>query len=98
MKKIPSVLMVICLVAVVAACGHQKMYHDMELQDPKNFNAHFPDLDSDGDDLVSWAEFKSYFPDADKNVFKALDLNGDASVDHEEWHAFKAAHKLEHYE
>ena len=58
--------------------------------------AHFPDLDIDGDDRVNWAEFKKRFPEAEQKVYEALDLNGDGSVDHDEWHEFKAAHGLKH--
>ena len=32
------------------------------------------------------------FPDTTAQVFKALDLDGDGIVDHDEWHDFKEAH------
>jgi len=32
------------------------------------------------------------------DVFKAVDLNNDFQIDHDEWHAFKRAHNLEHKE
>ena len=98
MRKLGTVLILTALVAGLSACGHHQKYHETDLQDPKSFMAHFPDMDTDGDDLVSAAEFKTYFPDADDNVYKALDLNADGSVDHDEWHEFKLAHGLETHE
>ena len=95
MRKSVTVLFLTALVAVLTACGHHQKYHQTDLQDPQRFMAHFPDMDADGDGLVSGREFKTYFPDADDNVFKALDLNADGSVDHDEWHEFKSAHGLE---
>jgi hypothetical protein len=74
----------------------KQSYHETDLPDPKTFNAHFPDMDTSGDELVSWPEFKAYFPQAEPKVFEALDLNKDKVVDHDEWHEFKAAHGLEH--
>ena len=59
-------------------------------------NAHFGDMDSNGDDLVSWDEFKAYFPKAEPSVFESIDLNADNALDHDEWHKFKAAHGLKH--
>jgi hypothetical protein len=68
------------------------------MPDPKSFNAHFGDMDSDGNDLVSWDEFKAHFPHAEPKVFTAIDLNGDKALDHDEWHEFKAAHGLKHHD
>jgi hypothetical protein len=55
-------------------------------------------MDSDGNDLVDWTEFEKYFPQAEPSVFKAIDLNGDGNIDHDEWHQFKEAHGLGHVE
>jgi hypothetical protein len=41
---------------------------------------------------VTWDEFKTRFPDTTRDVFKAVDGNGDGIIDHDEWHAFKEAH------
>ena len=51
-----------------------------------------------GDEMVNYEEFKAHFPQGNKGVFEALDLNRDGSVDHDEWHKFKEAHGLKHKE
>ena len=88
----------LCLVACTLffACSEKKVYHKTSLPDPKSFNAHFGDMDTNGNGLVSWDEFKTKFPNAEPKVFAAIDLNADNSLDHDEWHAFKAAHGLKH--
>ena len=98
MKKL-----VVCIVFLLAAgiaatswASETKKFHDQDLPAPEKFNAHFPDMDANSDDLVDWDEFKNYFPDADKSVFEALDMNKDGVVDHDEWHAFKQAHGMKH--
>lgn len=77
---------------------HKQKYHTKKLSDPSKFNAHFPDMDSDKNDRVSFEEFKSYFPEASEpeDVFNAIDLDGQGDLDHDEWHEFKAAHGLKH--
>ncbi len=90
-----SLFLVFCL---LSSCASKARYHEEKLPDPKEFNAHFPDMDADGDDLVSWAEFKGHFPQAPPEAFKATDLNGDGNIDHDEWHQFKQAHGLGHKE
>lgn len=77
---------------------HGKKYHSKTPGNPSKFNAHFPDIDTDGDDKVTLEEFKAYFPgEANlENVFKSIDLDGKGSLDHDEWHEFKAAHGLKH--
>jgi hypothetical protein len=73
----------------------KKTFHkEKSLPDPQRFQAHFPDLDKDGDRRVTPSEFKDYFPGAKDVVFQALDLDGDGGVDHDEWHEFKKAHGL----
>ena len=88
----------LCLVVFVLifACSGKNTYHKGPMPDPKSFNAHFGDMDSDDDDLVKWDEFKAHFPNAVTEVFTAIDLNADNALDHDEWHKFKAAHGLEH--
>ena len=83
---------------ILVACASESTFHKEKMPDPKGFNAHFPDMDADEDDLVTWTEFKGYFPQAEPVVFKATDLNGDGNIDHDEWHQFKEAHGLEHKE
>ena len=98
MKRFVLYLSLIALIGMLAGCASPSKHHKVDLPDPKGFNAHFPDMDVSGDDLVDWAEFKAYFPQAEPPVFEAIDLNGDESIDHEEWHQFKEAHGLGHKE
>jgi hypothetical protein len=96
MKKALLWILVVAAVAASAACSSHGRYHDTNLSDPKGYNAHFGDMDKNGDGLVNWAEFKAYFPQAEPAVFAAIDLNKDGSIDHDEWHKFKEAHGLKH--
>jgi hypothetical protein len=98
MKKLLLFMSLSVVIGLLAACTSQPKHHQDNLPDPKGFNAHFPDMDADGDDLVNWAEFKAHFPQAVPEVFKAIDLNGDGNIDHDEWHEFKEAHDLGHKE
>lgn len=86
------------LLAFLVACSGKVPYHKTPMPDPKTFKAHFGDMDADGDDLVNWDEFKTYFPHAEPKVFKAIDLNGNSRIDHDEWHAFKEAHGLKDHD
>ena len=96
MKRTFILFSILLAFVIFVGCISKQRYHETELPDPKSFNAHFPDLDTSGDDFVSWQEFKDYFPQAELEVFRALDLNGDELVDHDEWHKFKEAHGLKH--
>ena len=98
MKKFVFLLSLILAVGILSGCASQPKHHKDNLPDPKSFNAHFPDMDTDGDDLVSWTEFKDHFPQAGPEAFKATDLNGDGNIDPDEWNQFKKAHGLEHTE
>jgi hypothetical protein len=98
MKKCILFFSLILTVGLLSACTSQSKHHQDSLPDPKGFNAHFPDMDADGNDLVNWSEFKDYFPQAAPEVFKAIDLNADGNIDHDEWHEFKEAHGLGHKE
>ena len=64
MKKFIFFLSLILVIGILADCASKSRHHKQDLPDPKGFNAHFPDMDSDGDDLVSWTEFKNHFPEA----------------------------------
>ena len=68
------------------------------MPDPQSYNAHFGDIDANGDELVNWEEFSAHFQNAEQKVFDEIDLNQDGSIDHDEWHAFKAAHGLKHHD
>ena len=94
MKKIHLLACTVFLMSAAAGWSGDSQYHPAALPDPASFNAHFGDMDGDGDDRVDLQELTSYFPQATPEVFKALDLNGDGGVDHDEWHAFKEAHGL----
>ena len=94
MKKTYSIIFVMILLLVVIGCTKEKKYHKSTLPEPASFNAHFGDMDTDGDELVNWEEFKSYFPQATPDIFNALDGNEDSAVDHDEWHDFKEAHGM----
>lgn len=100
MKALSLLMMAMMILALMTACGgtSQKMYHDSPLGDPMQYKAHFGDIDTNGDDVVKWYEFKKYFPQADPKIFMALDLNDDAAVDHDEWHEFKDAHGMKDHE
>ncbi len=54
---------------------------------------HFPDLDTDGDDRLSFKEFKSAFPSMEQKAFDFLDSDKDGMLNHDEWHSFKQMHK-----
>lgn len=94
MKITSAVIISLLGIGLIFGCSGQKRHHDTDLGDPSTYQAHFPDMDTSGDDLVDWKEFKAYFPQADTDTFKALDLNNDGYVNHEEWHEFKEAHGL----
>ena len=93
MRHFLSILSFVLIIGLVFGCSAGR-YHKHELPDPESFNAHFGDMDLDGNDLVNWTEFKDRFPQAEEKEFDALDLNGDGYIDHEEWHKFKEAHGL----
>lgn len=97
MKKNMPVLF-LAVFGLLIACAGKPTYHETSMPDPKAFNAHFGDMDTDGDDLVSWDEFKAHFPDAVPAVFEAIDINKDKVLDHDEWHGFKEAHGLKKHE
>jgi hypothetical protein len=92
MKKALIMGSAILIAVMIAGCAGPKRYHEQPLGDPSGYNAHFPDMDRNGDDLVTWEEFKARFPDTNANVFQALDMNKDNGIDHHEWQNFKKAH------
>ena len=97
MKKMSSYILLAVIVALaLVGCGHQAKQHKAMNMEIKSYDAHFPDMDVNGDGLVSWDEFNRQFADAEKNVFRAIDLNTDGNLNHDEWHEFKAGsgHKM----
>jgi hypothetical protein len=91
-RTVASVIIGVLLVAF-AGCSSAR-FHEKQLPNPSAYEAHFPDMDSDGNERVTWDEFHKHFPQATADVFEALDLNRDRALDHDEWHEFKAAHGL----
>jgi hypothetical protein len=81
------------VLTVFAGCSGAR-FHEKELPNPTSYQAHFPDIDDDGNESVTWDEFQKYFPQATTDVFEALDRNQDKAIDHDEWHEFKEAHGL----
>jgi hypothetical protein len=67
-------------------------YHQKDLPDPAPYMVHIGEVDQNGDDALSWEEFKDRFPDSEKPVFDAIDIDQDGSISHDEWHEFKTAH------
>jgi hypothetical protein len=94
MKKKYYIICAIFLFIATVGCSSEPRHHKTVLPDPMSFNAHFGDMDTDGDDGVSWDEFKAYFPQATPDIFKTLDMNEDSNLDHDEWHEFKQAHGM----
>jgi hypothetical protein len=96
MKRLAVWMVAVSIVALTAGCSFRGNYHDPALPDPKHYNAHFGDMDSKKDGLISWEEFKAFFPQAEPKVFSAIDINKDGYIDLDEWHKFEEAHRLKH--
>jgi hypothetical protein len=93
MKRAVALVGIWIVLAVFAGCSGAR-FHEKELPDPSSYEAHFPDIDGDGDERVTWDEFHNYFPQATEEVFEAVDLDRNKALDHDEWHEFKEAHGL----
>jgi hypothetical protein len=100
MKKLSVLVMTPMVLALIVGCGGtaKKPFHNTALGDPMQYQAHFNDIDTNGDGMVKWYEFKKYFPQAEPKVFMALDQNDDAVIDHDEWRAFEEAHSMKDHE
>ena len=99
MKQYILLHILIVLIISIAGCSStNKKYHSTDMPDPQSFNAHFGDMDANGDGLVTRDEFTAYFQNAEKKVFNAIDLNQNGNIDHDEWHEFKEAHGLKHHD
>jgi hypothetical protein len=97
MPRHPLIVLLLSVLLLPVACAtHTDRHHDTPMPDPAAYAAHFGDLDTDGDDRVSPAEFRAYFPEGDMQVFRVIDADRDGAISHEEWHRFKAAHGLAH--
>ena len=98
MNRLVLIIIPILVVALVVGCSADKKHHKTDMPESKIYNAHFGDIDADGNELVNWEEFSAYFKNAENKVFNAIHLNQDGNIDHDEWHEFKEAHGLEHIE
>ena len=96
MKKAAMVLTLFALTGFLFGFTAEQKPEKMDLPDAQSYNAHFPNMDKSKDGKVNWEEFMAYFPQATPAVFEAIDLNKDKSLDHNEWHKFKAAYGLKH--
>jgi len=90
MRNIESIIVLAVILALTVGCGHHMKNADVAPTEVIHHGAHFPDMDTNGDDLVSWAEFKNKFPDVEKNIYETADSNKDGSLNHDEWHQFKS--------
>lgn len=61
MKRRFLLMIFMVLFMLTAGCSSHKQFHSTDMPDPQAFNAHFGDMDTNGDDLVSWEEFEAYF-------------------------------------
>lgn len=98
MKQAVLFSILAALMMLTIGCAGGSQFHKTAMPDPQSFNAHFGDMDADSNELVDWKEFEAHFPNAQPEIFRELDLNGDEGVDHDEWHEFKAAHGMKHKE
>jgi len=98
MNRFMIIILAVSLAAFTSACSSTSPHHGSRLPDPAGFDAHFGDMDTDGDGFVTKAEFNAHFDNPDENVFKAVDLDENWRIDHDEWHAFKEAHGMKHHE
>ncbi len=57
------------------------------------FDRPFSEMDTDGDDSVSFTEFKQVFTSTEQQGFDRLDSDKNGSLSREEWHQFKAMHQ-----
>lgn len=56
-------------------------------------NKNFKDIDINGDNSLSFDEFKKVFPSTEQKAFNHLDSDKNGTLSHEEWSQFKEMHK-----
>lgn len=98
MKHTVLLTRIVILTALTIGCSGGNQFHKTAMPNPQSYNAHFGDMDANGDGMVDTQEFKTFFPNAQPVIFNEIDLNSDKNIDHDEWHQFKEAHGLKHKE
>jgi Ca2+-binding EF-hand superfamily protein len=100
MTRFKSFLIMAVFFVFVFALGVSQVYASSCNQDKKQtsgghtmFDRHFSDMDTDGDDTLSFTEFKQAFTSTDQQGFDRLDSDKNGSLSREEWHQFKAMHE-----
>ena len=98
MKKIKVffalALFLILVTATAAFCGQSDDHKDGNNKcGAMSSKYRLSDLDTDGDDSLSFKEFKLAFPSMEQKAFDFLDSDKDGMLNHDEWHSFKEMHK-----
>jgi hypothetical protein len=57
-----------------------------------DYQAHFGNLDTNGDGKMDMSEYAGHFPQGDPGFFTEADADKDGALDHDEWHDFKEKH------
>ena len=97
MKRLLLLIIPILLVILVSACSSHKKHHNTDMPDAKSFNAHFGDMDANGDDLVNAADFAVFAEcyegpnGTPPEICGVFDFNGDAVIDLQDYAAFQEA-------
>ena len=96
MKAFQCIIALTLLLVLSASPAFSSSCNTGQKKGHHGYSGHFGDMDLDGNDEVSWEEFKKHFPKTDKNTFKGVDKNKDGAIDHDEWHDFKEHHGYGH--
>jgi len=87
-------LFLVLVTATVALCGQSYQSNEGHNKgEGMAFKHHFSDIDIDGDDSLSFKEFKMAFPTTEQKAFDFMDNDKDGMLNHDEWHSFKEMHK-----
>ena len=52
------------------------------------YNAPFAEIDTNGDGIIEWREFKTRYPETDAKAFLEADQNKDGDITPDEWQAY----------
>jgi hypothetical protein len=77
-RNILLTLLIVLIISIAGFSSSYKRYHRTDMPDPQSFNAHFGDMDTNGDDLVTWGELTAYFQNAEKKYSTLHPHNPDA--------------------